>query len=691
MDAPSSNGFDPTQAIIDTANLYGVDPDFALRIAHQESGINTNVRDSSAGAMGIMQLMPGTAASLGVDPRDPMQNIDGGVRYLKRMLDQFGGDHTLAAAAYNAGPTRMQKVLAGQAQLPQQTADYIASIARSPVSAKALGYSSEPAAPAGAQANSVKSFVQNPDGGASAAPKDDDGWIDVPSDDGSDNDGWIDVPNAEAQAPSKPVSGEVPVAKSVAQDVAEQLPSGAAEGIQNIPSAMPRLLGLVGHGITAAANYIAPNSSIAKDMQAQQDKEDALAASVQKGMPSITNVLPQPQTTAGQYARTVGNFAPAALAPGSAVRRVTQVVVPAVASEGAGQAANALGVSPEVENAIRVAAAVAGGVGGNAVGRAGTVAVPTADDLRAAARANYQQVRQMGVKIDPQPVANLATKIESDLTDRGLTARNVPETYGVIRPLQNPPAGSVITAQDFENARQELVQARQNFNNPREAVAANHAIDALDKYLSNIPQSDVLSGDARQASALYNEARQNWGAASRLDMVNGKIQLGDLNAATAGSGGNVDNATRQAVKQLIRPNNGGQTLAQRSGFNQAEQDQMSTVARGTTTGNVMRAIGKLSPQGHGALPAFLHGDLALKTGGASVPVSVAMQLAKWLGDRSTANQATALSNMVAARSPLARSMAAAAPTGPGLTTNELALIMGVLASQPTRFPTAGQQ
>lgn len=85
------------------ANQHGVDPDFALKIAHAESGLNPDAI-SSAGAHGVMQLMPGTAKDLGVDRHNVDQNIDGGVRYLKQLSDKYGGNKSLIAAAYNAGP-----------------------------------------------------------------------------------------------------------------------------------------------------------------------------------------------------------------------------------------------------------------------------------------------------------------------------------------------------------------------------------------------------------------------------------------------------------------------------------------------------------------------------------------------------------------------------------------------------------
>lgn len=90
--------------LMNSSLKYGVDPRLAMAVLGQESAYGTNIATSSMGAYGPMQLMPATAAHLGVDRFNVLQNLDGGVRYLAEMLQKFGGNVEKALAAYNAGP-----------------------------------------------------------------------------------------------------------------------------------------------------------------------------------------------------------------------------------------------------------------------------------------------------------------------------------------------------------------------------------------------------------------------------------------------------------------------------------------------------------------------------------------------------------------------------------------------------------
>jgi soluble lytic murein transglycosylase-like protein len=91
------------------AKKHGLDPALLAGLVKQESGFNPNA-GSPAGARGLTQLMPGTAAGLGVtNVLDPVQSLEGGAKYLRQQLDAFGGDVTRALAAYNAGPGAVQR------------------------------------------------------------------------------------------------------------------------------------------------------------------------------------------------------------------------------------------------------------------------------------------------------------------------------------------------------------------------------------------------------------------------------------------------------------------------------------------------------------------------------------------------------------------------------------------------------
>ena len=108
-----------------TAARYSLSPALLEALVWQESRWH-NEAVSPKGAMGLTQLMPATAQALGVDPRDPVANLEGGARYLRLLLDRFGGDVVKALAAYNAGPERVER--AGGVPAIRETRAYVAAI-----------------------------------------------------------------------------------------------------------------------------------------------------------------------------------------------------------------------------------------------------------------------------------------------------------------------------------------------------------------------------------------------------------------------------------------------------------------------------------------------------------------------------------------------------------------------------------
>ena len=114
------------KAFADAESKYGLPADLLKRVAYQESRYNADA-SSPVGAIGLMQFMPATAASLGFNPADPFASIEGAGKYLSQLFARFH-DWKLAIAAYNAGPGNVSKY--GGIPPFAETQEYVASIAR---------------------------------------------------------------------------------------------------------------------------------------------------------------------------------------------------------------------------------------------------------------------------------------------------------------------------------------------------------------------------------------------------------------------------------------------------------------------------------------------------------------------------------------------------------------------------------
>jgi soluble lytic murein transglycosylase-like protein len=111
--------------VAELAAKYDISPALLEAVVWQESRWNQDAV-SRAGALGLAQLMPGTARQMGVNPADAEANLEGGARYLRLQLDAFGGDLEKALAAYNAGPGRVQR--AGGIPPIRETQEYVSAI-----------------------------------------------------------------------------------------------------------------------------------------------------------------------------------------------------------------------------------------------------------------------------------------------------------------------------------------------------------------------------------------------------------------------------------------------------------------------------------------------------------------------------------------------------------------------------------
>lgn len=272
--------------------------------------------------------------------------------------------------------------------------------------------------------------------------------------------------------------------------------------------------------------------------------------------------------------------------------------------------------------------------------------IPSTQEIKDAASALYQHPDVKALQIKPAAAAQVADDIGATLLKSGVDDIVAPQTTQIIERLKVPRFGPTTTIEDIDGARKALGNVT-----PNEMRAAAIARGEIDNYLGKIPQADVLAGDAGKANKILLEARANAAAAFRDEAVKKALSNAEINTAASYSGGNIDNATRQQLKpilkNILKTQNAKTGMFQ--GWTPEEVLALKSAVLGNPIGNLLRGIGKMGP--NGGLMGGLHLAAGFQTGGSTLPLSIAGLAAKKTADAMTKNSAEALSELLRSRAP----------------------------------------
>jgi hypothetical protein len=238
--------------------------------------------------------------------------------------------------------------------------------------------------------------------------------------------------------------------------------------------------------------------------------------------------------------------------------------------------------------------------------------VPTSDELKASANAAYKQAEDAGVVFDPATMTGLRDRVRDRFADRGFHPSNEPGAATAMGELDRL-ASQNVTLKGLETARKLIGNAYQPGNKSNNALLGI-ARDQVDDVVARSPGGETMT-----------EARSLWQRSAKADALETALAKAQGRAASTGSGGNIDNATRQEIRKV---------LDRGRGWTDDERAALSLAADGTTDQNALRLLGKLSPSGNGLMMALQSGA-AGASGGMTIPLAIAGHGAKVAADRTT--------------------------------------------------------
>lgn len=262
-------------------------------------------------------------------------------------------------------------------------------------------------------------------------------------------------------------------------------------------------------------------------------------------------------------------------------------------------ATDALGHGRDVKEGAKIGAVagVGGSLAADAIGAglrtaskklASSPKIPDLTELKTKAKEAYDAADSAGVIIKPEGMQRLSADIKTQLADFGYDPALQPRVAVVLDRIDKAAAGNT-TLKGVDIIRRVADAARKS-QDPSERAIGNKIIGSIDDFIDNVPASEVLAGNQMQGASALKQARSLWSRVSKNERLVEAIQSADLRTASTGSGGNIDNATRQNVRKLLEKGRG---------YTPDEKAAMEEIVRGSFGQNAMRVVSRLDPTKNG--------------------------------------------------------------------------------------------
>ncbi len=343
---------------------------------------------------------------------------------------------------------------------------------------------------------------------------------------------------------------------------------------------------------------------------------------------------------------TASRFVPAGMTGGKAM--IAKILAGGVDGLGLNEAMNAgygrdFGENAGLAAGLGAAAPVAGeliSAGASKVLGAFNKAPKTmdADALKQAAQAAYSKADDAGVIYSPEALQRVTGDLKGEFADFGYHPELQSGAKVALGELDRISQGNV-TLKGLDTARKVAGNAYQPLNKSNNALTGK-VTSAIDDLVQNPQAGDVLAGDAGKAASAIKEARELYSRSAKLEKIGYLLKKAGLNAGSAGSGGNIENATRQQLKTLLT----NPKLTR--GMSADELAAAKKAVLGSPIQNALRLAGKLSPQGNGLMMA-LGGGAAVANPAIAIPAMIGGTLAKKGAEKMTQANVKTLERLVA--------------------------------------------